>query len=115
MNFFIQSIKYVALANGFFGSMGFTTAIGMLIGAIIHNGDLKKAAKGVVTTLAYAFMVTLTGFLRVFPNISGGSVFEKSYAGTITPVVVAMFYVCGIGIGVFIVSLVHKKYRNEST
>ena len=109
MNEIIESLRYVVSGNMFWGSMGFTTAIGMFIGASVHNGDLKSIKKGVITTMCYAMLASWTHLLRVFPNIIDGKIYQKTYAGSITLMCVAIFYILGICLGVLLIRKIKKS------
>jgi len=104
---FISVLEYVCSAPYFWGSMGFTTALGMFIGAILYDGNLTQASKGGFTVLTFAGMLLWTTSVRLYHS----SIINPTlaYSGVMTTLLVSLFWVLGLILGVWVLSL--KRYR----
>lgn len=100
-------IEYVCNAPYFWGSMGFTTALGMFIGAVLYDGNLNHASKGAFSVLTYAGMVFWITSMRLFNSTIQNPV--NAYAGLTTMILTTLAWICGLLMGVAILNL---KYRN---
>jgi len=100
-----QCIEYVIIAPFFWGTMGFTTAFGMYVGAILYNGNLGQASKGVFGIFTYAGMLLWITSSRVFNSITEDTKFPLAFAGLITIVITTVFWVLGVFIGVSLLNL----------
>ena len=110
MNYFIASLDYVVGDPYFWLAMGFTTAIGIFVGAVVYDGVLRQAKKGVIVLLSYAFILALTNFSRITPIIIRGEAtsFEQPFAGVATILLVTIFYLIGMCLGVKTTNFAHK-------
>lgn len=109
----LSSLEYVVNGAMFWGAMGFTTAIGMFVGALLYDGELDQARKGLLSVLSYACMLLWVNFHRVnetlaSKNFDFGNHPEYAPAGTITVIVVSIAWILGVLIGVF---LFRRKYK----
>jgi hypothetical protein len=108
-------IEYIVMAPFFWQSMGFTTAIAMFVGAVIYNGDLNQARKGIISVTSYAIMILWVIFSRIF-NIYDFSdpTFKPAmaFASIITIAFVSFFWLVGIIFGVFIYK--NRKVLNDT-
>jgi hypothetical protein len=107
-NALFQSLAYVYNQNMFWGSMGFTTAIGLFVGVMLFDGNIEKTKKGMVATLSYASMLLWTTFVRILPNaLERNFVFTNAQplAGIATIIFITIFWVLGVLIGVNIFKL----------
>lgn len=112
-----RTFVYITSAPYFWNAMGLTTAIAIMIGALIYDGHLSDLRKAVVSILSYASMLFLITHLRVGPQIVGCyekiltdcSSPEKQIAGMATIMIVTFFYTIGIAMGVILFTV--KKWR----
>jgi len=103
---------YITNAPLFWGSMGFTTAIAMFVGATIFDGHIEQAKKGMVAVGTYVFMLLWVTILRVNDTIIHSKIptrNQMAYAGVATIFVISFFWVFGVFIGVFILNLRERK------
>lgn len=106
-------IPYVINAPFFWLSMGLDAAIAAIVGAIIYDGDLSAAWKGLVSVILYGFIIFQVDFTRIenlfarFPD----SVDMTRLGGVVTLVFVTGFWIFGIFIGVAASYLTRRKYR----
>lgn len=107
-----KMIMYVVNSPGFWGSMGFTTATSMLVGALLYDGRLEDFKKGVVTIGTYAFFILLTMTSRIAPQLQQlqPDKIHIAFGGTVTVLIVTVFYILGLGLGV---SCFRVPYRLE--
>lgn len=109
---FMKSMEYVANQNLFWGSMGFTVAIAIFVGAMLFDGNIEQSKKGMVAVGTYAFMLVWTTGVRILPNaIERDFVYNdgRALASIATIVYITLFWMIGVMIGVNIFKL--KKYR----
>lgn len=107
------SLIYVANQNMFFGSMGFTTGMGMLVGVLLYDGNLKNARKGVVAVLTYVIMLLWTTAVRILPNaIRLGFHYHdgRPFAGIATTIYITIAWMLGVWIGVRLFK--HHKFND---
>lgn len=114
----ISAIQYVISGHLFWASMGFTTAIAMFIGALVYDGEVPKAKRGIVSVLTYGFILCWTTVSRVVPiyferiatedparlQMNQGQIF----ANPVTIGFVTLFWVLGIYLGV---KLIHRQHK----
>lgn len=104
MNPISAGIIYVMHAPYFWGSMGFTTASALFIGAYIYGGDVTNLKKGIIMVLSYGLMICWTNIMRVTNALAGinmpPSVLPMAYASTISLISITIFWLIGIALGV---------------
>lgn len=108
-----SAFQYVQYAPYFWGSMGFTTALAMFVGALLYNGELTQIGKGFLSILSFASMLLWVTTSRVLDSIQDSSVSHNltfAFAGIATILTVTLFWSLGLFIGVSIFEL---KYRNK--
>ena len=106
-----DTIQFVINGAGFYSAIGWVTACGILIGAMVHNGDLKSLSKGLIVFGTYCFFVSYATFQRLV-GLRDTPIFERhpnSTASLVTNVLVAIAYVLGMLVGVFTVWCVKHK------
>ena len=103
---------YISGIPFFWASMGLITAIGIFIGSLLYNGDLKNLTKGVLTLSVYTGLLATTNINRVYIVFMTEGITDssKALAGTFTAVITLMFYILGMVAGV----LITRKIRNEN-
>lgn len=102
MNQLLASFQYISGFPYFWGSMGFTTAVAMFVGALIYNGNAKTLAKGFITIFSYMFLLLLVTGNRVFPQLTPEN--ASTALGSFTTIlVITPFYCLGLLLGVLMV------------
>lgn len=109
----IKSIQYVVGGSMFWGAMGFTTAVGMFIGAMIYDGELNQAKKGLLSVISYAIMLGWVNLARISESISLPDFNlqqhpEYAPAGVVTLVIVTLAWTLGVLLGV---AIFRHKYK----
>lgn len=109
-----QSMVYVANAPYFWGSMGFTVATSMFVGALLYDGRIGSLSRGLVTILSYGFLILLVTISRIAPIY--GTLLDPKYkiqalAGTATLIIITFFYCLGLAIGVYVFK--GKKHKHD--
>lgn len=100
---FFLALRYVAGAPYFWGSMGFTTAIAMFIGATMYDGQLTQVKKGLVSIFLYAFLLLQVTYSRIQPFLTlNGTHDPKLLAGIATIFLVTLFWCLGLFLGVLL-------------
>lgn len=102
-------LLYISDVPFFWASMGLITAIGIFIGSLVYNGDLKNLTKGLLTVTIYSGLLCTMNINRVF-NVflkQGITNSGMAFAGSATAVVILLFYILGMFIGVTITQKVH--------
>lgn len=117
MNLVYDSLVYVTNAPYFFISIGMTVSIAMFVGAIIFDGDLSIAAKGILSISLYAFFflqITLTRILNMYDVLK---LDEKrqimGFASIVTLFILTLLWVIGILFGVSICRFVRRRYKKR--
>ena len=116
LDFFKLSIPYVMGDEFFILSMACTTAVALFIGATIYDGLLREVKKGIVTVGSYALMLVMANYSRVtsvlneVPELSR----HQPFAGIVTILFVTFFYITGMLLGVWIVSMAQHD-RHSTT
>lgn len=109
----LKAFSYVTTDDWFWVSMAFTTIIGLFIGSVIYNGDLKEIKKGLVSLAAYGMMIIFTTTTRSLPKVTEVTPGREYmyFVGTATVLVVTFFYLFGMQLGVIITRLAHKGVK----
>ncbi len=116
MNDVMMSVRYVMSAQYFWLSMGMMAAMAMFVGAIIYDGEMKAATKGIIGVGGYAFFLWQIIFSRIYGNYAFLSTFMPRhvlYSNLVTIVITMTFWVFGVLVGVGISYFVRCKYRKE--
>ena len=108
INIIWQSILYVVNDPFFLASMGFTTAVGIFIGAVIYDGDLKQIKKVIFSLSSYMMLLLVTNLSRTIPEITIATSAHKPIASAVTMIIVTVFYLLGMYMGVGITKRAHK-------
>ena len=113
MQILLDNIVYVIGSQYFWGSMGFTTAIAMFVGALIYDGTLNDLKKGLATLLSYVALIIFTDLSRIIPRLETISPGHNSwiFGGVVTLVLITLFYATGLGLGVFLFSRAKRLKR----
>jgi len=104
----LQAFKYVTSDFYFWPSMTFTTMVGIFIGAVIYDGDVREVRKGLIALASYVLLLATVNLTRVIPEIGAASVPYKPIAGIVTMILVTVFYLFGMWLGVKITKRAHK-------
>lgn len=110
MEFITEATKYVFNDQYFWGSMAFVSMMGIFIGAIVYNGDLKELKKAIVMLVSYALLLIMVNLSRIIPILSGVANKHQPMAGIVTIAIVTFFYLLGMQLGVVIVK--HARSGN---
>ena len=105
MDFALKVFYYISGGPGFRLSMGMTTAVAVFIGAIIFDGVLTLAVKGIITVISYAFFVLQIDITRITSTYAQEMVPKSapqamSYGGIGTIAAVTIFWIVGMMLGV---------------
>ncbi|MDE2233520.1 MAG: hypothetical protein KGJ90_05430 [Patescibacteria group bacterium] len=104
------TLNYVVNAPYFWLSMGLVAGVSVFVGAIIYDGDLKTAWKGIISILTYGFFIFEITFTRILHLENGLSVQDPTrYGGLLTILFVTIFWVIGMLLGVFASKKTHKR------
>lgn len=109
-NPFIDAIIYVASDQYFTIAMALTMIMGMFISAAIYDGETKEIKKFLISMGAYVSLILMTTYARVVPNLYTITPSKQymTFAGTVTIVLVTIFYLLGMCLGILITRLAHK-------
>ena len=119
MNFIIlaHTLKYITSAPYFWVSMGMVASVSVFVGAIIFDGDIPTASKGIVGVISYVFFLIQVQVTRVNDTISktlkNGNFDYMFHAATFSIIVVTLFWILGIFIGVATSSTVRVVMRRK--
>ena len=111
MNLIYLAFEYVIRQPFFWASMGFTTLIGIFIGSVIYDGDMKEMKKGIIALGSYCVIIITTNTTRVIPQIAT-TLPAKTYqlfASVVTIAIVSVFYLLGMYLGVVITKKAHRE------
>ena len=110
MSLLIESIKYVMSDSYFWSAMGLTTCMGLFIGAVLYDGVLKEVKKVLIALGSYCLLILATNLTRIIPIIKAGEVgtSNQPLAGTVTILLVSLFYFAGMVLGVKITNFAHQ-------
>jgi hypothetical protein len=106
----IEVFNYISHAPFFWGSMGLVTGIGMFIGSIIYNGDVKRISKAIITLIVYITLISSMNITRIYDVYCNIGVINPpmAFGATLTSVFVSIFYILGMFTGVTITRMVRK-------
>ena len=110
----LQTIQYVCNAPYFWITMGMVTAIAMFVGAILFDGDLHLATKGIISLLSYLFFLLQAQITRVIDATQKNITHSPTYmyhAASVTIVILSLFWIFGVGFGVYISYMSRKHYK----
>ena len=110
-----EAIQFITNSPSFWLSMGWLSACGVLIGALLYNGDLKMLTKGIVTIGVYVmflYFVSLARINTVSYMMDESAYPYTAYAGIVTVSFVTAFYIFGMIIGVIALNL-RKKFKKS--
>lgn len=109
----LSEIIYVISDPFFLPSMAFTTMMGLFIGAVIYNGDIREVKKMLLSLFSYALLIITVTLTRVVPQIpleiNGVQPGVHPFASIITIFTVTIFYLLGTYLGVRITKKAHNK------
>ena len=113
MNFILAATVYITTDPFFWASMAFTTMVGIFIGAVIYNGDVKEIRKALIALASYCVLIIITNASRVFPQLDKVTpdLSYMPFAGIVTIVIVTFFYLLGMVIGVRITKHAHRNLK----
>jgi hypothetical protein len=95
------SSAYVAQTPQFWPSMGTIMAISVFIGAIIYDGQMREATRGIITLVSYCTLLFWMTISRVMQNYKPGYLHpEFIWAGAVTILITSLFFILGILLGV---------------
>lgn len=109
VDLFRQSLIFVASDQYFWFGMGLTFAISMFVGAIIYNGDMAQAKKGLVTISSYAMLLIYVNVARIGPQLTHVVNPSQPFAGIATILYLTVFYVAGMVWGVGMLKFISHK------
>lgn len=102
-NMLYEVLHYVIGDPMFWGSMGFTTAIGMILsGIMFQDSNASGLARGLIILVAFIGLMLLVQIERVYPQVGWGV--SHAWAPVITLVLVGMFYGLGLVLGYLVVN-----------
>lgn len=108
------TFEYVSRAPYFWLTMGMVTAVSMFIGAIVFDGDLPTATKGIIGVLSYVFFLIQVQFTRVtdaIPRLKPPSPSYTWHAATVTIIIMTLFWMIGVLLGVYTSYMVRMRYK----
>lgn len=95
------SSAYVAQAPQFWPAMGTIMGISVFIGAIIYDGQMKEATRGIITLISYCVLLFWMTISRVLHNYRPGYANpELAWASATSIVMTSFFFIMGILLGV---------------
>lgn len=102
---------YISQAPYFWASMGLITGIGMFIGSIIYNGDVKAMSKALITLTVYITLLTSINATRIYSIYCNIGIENPTMAfgGTMTSIIISLFYIAGMYSGVILTRRVRSK------
>lgn len=109
MNLILLAFAYVVNDPWFWPAMAFTVMTGIYIGAGLFNGDRTEIKKALITLGSLVALILATNLPRIMANNSISPTPERSFASSVTTLLVSVFYLSGIWLGVKIVNRAHKK------
>ena len=108
LNTFTTTIQYITADLYFWPSMAFTTVIGIFVGSVVYNGDMKELRKGLILLVSYCCMVLFVTTTRVMPQLKTTTHAYQLFSGIFTLAIVTLFYLVGMFLGVRITKFAHK-------
>lgn len=109
----IDILIYISRAPYFYLSIGSLTGIAMFVGAILYDGDLTYASKGLISVGIYGFFIFQMNVTRLNNTLTISNIgFDpKAYAATATTIIITIFWLFGVLLGVYISKKVRTAYR----
>lgn len=107
--------SYVINAPYFWISMGMVTAVAIFVGAIIYDGNLTNATKGLISIILYAVLLIQVDYSRLqdlfinFPE----KIDKTRYAGILSILFITFFWLLGMFLGVSVSYLIRKIHRKK--
>lgn len=108
INIIWQSILYVTGDPFFWASMGFTTMVGIFVGAVIYDGQVDQIKKLIAALTSYVILLLVVNLTRVIPEMIMATNPFKPIASAVTTVIVTIFYLFGMWLGVKLVKRAHN-------
>jgi hypothetical protein len=109
MNYWLATFEYITHDPYFWPSMSITSIVGVFIGAVVHNGDLRQARKTLVSLGFLVFLIIVVNVNRVLPQIGPETPPSHPFASVLTVLSVTLFYLIGMTLGILAV----KKARGH--
>lgn len=107
----LELINHIFSTPFIWPSLGMITSIGMFIGPLLYNGDLKAVYKALVSVGVFAF------FLVIIMQSHILHVENKEWPCSLQPLIfvtlVGVSYVLGLLIGIYIFRKAHKISRKH--
>lgn len=105
----VEAFKYVVSDQYFWIAMSLTTIVGVYISAAIYDGETKELKKFMASLGAYIALILMTTYARISPNLDTITPNHQyqTYAGSVTLLLVTLFYLLGMGLGVIITRRAH--------
>lgn len=110
----LQTLNYVISAPYFWVTMGMITAVAMFVGAILFDGDLQLATKGIIGLLSYIFFLLQAQITRVINAYQQPIPHSPPYmyhAATVTIIILTIFWIMGVSLGVYISYCSRRHYK----
>lgn len=109
----LNVVQFIINGPYFWGSLGFTTASGMLIGAGLWNGDKVKVRKAVFSLGIFGLFYFFVNGLRVNGAVPVVEILQPgipamAWASTLTFLFVLLAYILGLWFGVL---LLHRRHH----
>lgn len=109
----MASLTYVTAAPYFWQTMAVAVICAMLIGSVVHNGDLSSVNKAVVTLGTYATLLFIINFSRILDALSVHTLdvmnTGMAYASNVSLIMLTVFWVLGLWWGVFITKRARRR------
>jgi hypothetical protein len=115
MNFITQAFIYVVTDSFFFPSMAFVTMVGIFIGAVIYDGNMRDLKKMLVSLICYGVLIAMVNLTRVIPQlpVTTPDKLHQPLASIETMLLVTIFYLLGTFVGVEVVKYAHRSYNKR--
>jgi hypothetical protein len=112
----LATIKYVTDAPLFWLTMGTVSAVSIFVGAILYDGILPVAIKGMISVGLYASFIIMTHMIRVNDVITDRKLLlsEMSYAGVVAIFIITIFWITGVILGVYVSHKVRQKAQLDT-
>lgn len=110
------TLLYIMTAPYFWLTVGAMISVFMFIGAIIFDGDLSLASKGIMVLFSYVFFLIYAQVSRIANTIINPKILHSPsymwYASNVTIGFLFIASVIGIIIGVWVSMLVRTNYKH---
>jgi large-conductance mechanosensitive channel len=112
----VETFVYISQAPFFWASMGLITGIGMFIGSIIYNGDVKAISKAIITLIVYITLLSSINFTRIYSVFCTVGIQSSvmAFGGVLTSIVISLFYITGMFVGVVLTKRVRKQNHDKT-